>query len=379
MKKRMFVALVAAVVALASVFIFAQANTADLRGKAIDEKGQPMAGATVRITTADGRKLEAKTEPTGEFAFSGVPAGKIKIELLVDGKPRTGGESEVLPGQVNVLNLDLQAAAAAAKMTPEQRKKMEQENEDRQKKAQAEHNKIKNLNAMLAQGKQMMDSGNYEGAVGIYDNAVKTDPTKDLVWANLGLAYLGQAEKTQDSAQKAQSANKSIEAFQKAISINPNNGAYHNNLGQAYARAGNTADALKEFQTAGQMDPTAAARYYFNAGATLTNESTKLPPGTPEQKKKLDDANEMFKKSAAADPKYSGGEAYYQIATNLLSEATMSKDGKMVVPDGTADAYHKYLEESPNGRYAESAKQTLAALGSSVETSYKKGGSSKKK
>jgi hypothetical protein len=50
----------------------------------------------------------------------------------------------------------------------------------------------------------------------------------------------------------------------------------------------------------------------------------------------------------------------------------------MVVPDGTTEAYQKYLELSPTGRFSESAKQTLVALGSTVETTYKKAGGKKK-
>lgn len=378
MKNRKFIVLLAAVLFLAAVAAFAQGNTGTVKGKAIDEKGQPMVGATIRITTADGQKMETKVDQNGQFELAGVPVGNVKVELLVDGQVRSGGETSIVAGPPNEIDLDLAAAAARQKMTPEERKKAEEAEADKAKRALAEHNKVKNLNAMLAQAKPMMDTGNYDGALAIYQNAVNTDPTKDLLWANLGLAYLGKNVQTKDKGEATGYADKAVEAFQKALAINPNMGAYHNNLGQAFARAGKNDDALKQFQTAAQMDPTQAARYYFNAGATLTNQSTKLPPGSPEQKKTLDEANDMFRKSAAADPKFSDGEAYYQLATNLLSQATMSKDNKMIVPDGTTDAYQKYLEVAPTGRYAESAKQTLAALGGTVETGYKAKGGKKK-
>ena len=379
MTKRILIVLLAATVVLSAATAFAQANTGTVKGKAMDEHGKPLAGATIRVTTAEGQKLETKVDPNGQFELAGVPAGKIKIEALVDGQPRTGGDTTIIAGEVNEIPLDMAAAAARQKMSPEERKKLEESDAEKAKKSLAEHNKIKNLNAMLTQAKPLMDIGNYDGAIAIYEKAVQADPTKDLIWANLGLAYLAKAAKSKDAAETKEFGNKAVETFQKAISINPNNGGYHNNLGQSYARAGNTGEALKEFQMAGQIDPTSAARYYFNAGATLTNESTKLPPASPEQKKKLTDANAMFQKSVAADPKFSDGEAYYQIATNLLSQATMSNDGKMVVPDGTADAYQKYLAQAPNGRYADSAKQTLAALGSTIETTYKQRSGSKKK
>jgi len=370
MTKRTLIALLAALVVLAALPAFAQDNTGIVKGKAVDEKGAPVAGATVQMTSPDGKKVNIKTGKNGEFEHAGVPVGSYKVQLIIEGQPRWGAEGfAVTAGQTAMLNIDMGAAAAQAKMTEEERKKLEEQ----QKKAEQERSKIKNLNTLLAQAKQLENAGDFDSALNLYQQAVQADPTKDLLWANLGGAYVGKAGKTKDKAETVEIALKGVEALHKAVGIKPNDAGYHNNLGQAYARAGNTTEALKEFATAAQMDPPAAARYYFNAGAILTNESTKLSPGSPAQRKKLDEANEMFRKSIAVDPKFSDGEANYQIATNLLSQATVAKDGKMVVPDGTAEAYQKYLDQAPNGRFAESAKQTLAALGSSVETSYKKG------
>jgi tetratricopeptide (TPR) repeat protein len=375
MTKRTLITLLAALLAIATVSAFAQENAGTVKGKAIDEKAKPLFGATVVLQSADGKKINIKADKNGEFERTGVPAGSYKVELLVDGKPRWGADAfAVAGGQTAVLIIDMAAAAAAASMTAEQKKQLEEQ----QKKAEQERSKIKNLNAILAQAKKMETAGDVDGALGLYEQAVQADPTKDLLWANLGSAYLLKVQKTSDKVQSADLATKAADALQKALAIKPNDAGYHNNLGQAYARSDKTADALKEFTTAAQMDPTGAARYYFNAGAILTNESTKMPPSSAEQKQKINDANEMFRKSIAADPKYSDGEAYYQLATNLLSMATMSKDGKMIVPDGTTDAYQKYLDTAPSGRFAESVKATMAALGTTVETTYKKTGSKKK-
>jgi len=375
MTKRILTVLLATLVALAAAPALAQENTGNIKGKALDEKGNAIAGATVRLTGADGRKTEFKTDKQGEFTKTGVPAGTYKVNLLIDGTSRWGGEGyTVRAGQDNSLLIDMAAAAAQAKMTEEEKKQIEAQRQ----KQEAERGKIKNLNAMLAQAKQMETGGDYDGAIGVYQQAVQADASKDLLWANLGGAYLLKASKTADKTQTAELAGKAAEALQKALGIKPNEAAYHNNLGQAYARSNKTTDALKEFTNAAQLDPTGAARYYFNAGAILTNESTKLPPGSDEQRQKLNEANDMFRKSLAADAKYSDGEASYQIGTNLLSQVTLAKDGSMVFPPGTAEAFQKYLDTSPNGRYAEIAKQNLTALGSKVETTYKKGGAKKK-
>ena len=49
----------------------------------------------------------------------------------------------------------------------------------------------------------------------------------------------------------------------------------------------------------------------------------------------------------------------------------------MVAPEGTAEAFKKYLELQPSGQYAEPAKQMLASIGASVETKFGKKKSTK--
>jgi tetratricopeptide (TPR) repeat protein len=116
--------------------------------------------------------------------------------------------------------------------------------------------------------------------------------------------------------------------------------------------------------------------YYFNAGATLTNESmTEKDPALRE--KYIDEANLAFDKAIAAKPDY--GEAWYQKGLNLFNKAKVDpKTGKITPVEGTADAFQKYLEVEPQGKHAEEAKGIIASLGESVQTSYKKGKTPKK-
>ena len=102
-------------------------------------------------------------------------------------------------------------------------------------------------------------------------------------------------------------------------------------------------------------DPTNAAGAYFNIGAVYTN------AGRP------DDANAAFDKCLAADP--NRAEAYYQKGVNLLGKATL-QGNKTIPAPGTVEALQKYLELAPTGPNAQSAKDLLTSLGSSVETSY---------
>ena len=82
---------------------------------------------------------------------------------------------------------------------------------------------------------------------------------------------------------------------------------------------------------------------------------------------KVDDAIAAFDKVIAADP--NKADAYYWKGVNLIGKATLQGD-KMVAPPGTAEAFQKYLELQPTGANADAAKQMLASIGASVETTY---------
>jgi tetratricopeptide (TPR) repeat protein len=182
------------------------------------------------------------------------------------------------------------------------------------------------------------------------------DPTRDLLWFKLADADRMWASKTTgDPAAQKERYNAAIEAYKKAIAIKPN-GAYYNNMAEAYAKTGDTAGAIAAYTQAAQIDPTEAGKYYFNEGAVLTNTG------------KIDEATAAFDKAIAADP--TKAEAYYWKGVNLLNKATVGKDGKMEAPAGTAEAFNKYLELQPTGQLADGAKAMLEQMGAKIETNF---------
>ena len=80
-------------------------------------------------------------------------------------------------------------------------------------------------------------------------------------------------------------------------------------------------------------------------------------------------AIEAFDKAIAADP--NNADAYYWKGQALLGMAKMEGD-KMVAPQGTEEAFKKYLDLKPDGPNAQTAKDVLAQLGAKVETTYGK-------
>jgi len=134
-------------------------------------------------------------------------------------------------------------------------------------------------------------------------------------------------------------------------------------MGGAAAALGKADDATSAYEKAAELYPPGAAGFYFNLGATLTNLNM---TGDEKMRKQSIDA---FDKAIAADP--NNADAYYWKGQALIGMAKMEGD-KMIAPQGTEEAFKKYLELKPDGPNAEAAKQTLALLGSKVETTYGK-------
>ena len=353
------------VLAVAVAFVLpARAQVGVLYGKLTGEDGKPLAGAAINLVSNDnGRQYNSKTDKKGEFSFLNVPAGMYHVTITQDGKVLYEAPGKSVRA-ANDLDIDLSKEKAAAKeremqgLTAEQKKKIAEE----QQAAEKERANIGNMNQLLAQAKAASDAGDFAGAESSIKQAIQIDSTKDLLWGRLGQAYLGAAGKASsggDRGAATEDYNQAAEAYRKAISLKPSEAGYHNNLGQALAKLGKTDEAVSEYTTAAQLDPTSAGTYYFNLGAVLTNAG------------KLDEANAAFDKALAADPTRS--EAYYWKGVNLLGKATLDKNNKMVAAPGTADALKKYLEMDPSGRYAAAAKEMLTTIGEKVETTYSKG------
>jgi tetratricopeptide (TPR) repeat protein len=232
---------------------------------------------------------------------------------------------------------------------------------------------VKSLNEKLAAAKVASDGGDYDSAITDLTAANEIDPSRDLIWFKLGDAYRQSATKQTDTTEKQKRLGEAVDSYQKALQLklaatndkDPNRtktiAAYYNNLAEAYSKDGKVDDAVKTYEQAAQADPTAAAQYYFNEGAVLTNAG------------KADAATAAFDKCIAADP--TRAEAYYQKGVNLMAKATL-QGGKTIPAPGTIESFQKYLELAPTGPNAQNAKDLLASLGATVQTSY---GTKKKK
>ncbi|MGD0600830.1 MAG: tetratricopeptide repeat protein [Terriglobales bacterium] len=355
-------------VGLSAPFAFAQ-NTGAVKGICKDLEGKPIAQAEVEWTgTETGHKYNLKTNNKGEYFSLGIAPGKYNVKLSKDGKELWHFNGLTVGMDELTLDFDLKTemanAAQGQGMTPEQAAKMKEATA----KAENERKTVGTLNEKLNAAKTASDAGDFETAIATLTEANQIDSTRDLIWFKLADAYRMSAPKQTDPAEKQKRYEMAAADYQKAIEMrstseaakkdpdnNKNMAAYYNNLADVYAKSNKVDDAVASYNKAAELDPAHAVTYLFNEGATLTNMG------------RVDDAIVAFDKVIAADP--TKADAYYWKGVNLIGKATLKGD-KMVAPEGTAEAFKKYLELAPDGKLAQPAKDMLASIGATIETGY---------
>ena len=419
MKRNIFYVLMISI--LSMVFALpALSQTATVKGTCKDDKGNPIADAQVTWHNNDtGRTFNLKTNKKGEYFSLGVDVGTYTVTLTKDGKQLDQQKDYKVTTDELTLDFDekqaqdqrIQATAKEKGITPEQIKKMQEE----QAKVENYNKNIVAVNEKLkaATAAEQATPPNYDAAIASLNEATQMVPNEDLVWFRLGGAYLDSAKAQTDPAEKTKRYAEAYNDLQKAIDLrtskapetsaagaaaangqlvkgaqgsappaqggkpvvqsaleNQRTAAYYDNFAAAAARVGKSDEAVTAYQHAAELDPARGGQYYFNLGAVLTNSNSTNDAKIRKQ------AIEAFDKAIAADP--NRADAYFWKAQNLVGMATTDPSGKIIAPDGTTEAYQKYLELQPSGPHAEETKQMLAALNATVETTYGKKSTKKK-
>jgi tetratricopeptide (TPR) repeat protein len=363
---------------LASCAVWAQTTT--LEGDIKGEDGLPLKGALVVLTRTDIKgHYQVKSDKKGHWLYTGLPLGTFDIELQVDGKTvdKINGVKSSYSDSKPV-NFDLkaikdqQAAARQAnqsgELTEQQSKSMTKEQKEaleaQLKKNSEISKKNKALNdaynaaqdqikAAAAETDNAKKVADYQSAVDSLNKAAAMDPTQVAIFNTMGEAYRGMA-KAQTGDDRTKSYDMAVDAYKKSLAIKEDAGVY-NELGNIYGAEKKIPEATDALTKAAQLDPSMAAKAYFNMGANLVN------GGQPAK------AAEFFKKAADADPNYS--EAWYQYGSLQMMQGSVDpKTGAQKYPPDTAPALKKYLELQPTGAHAAEATAMLQAMGETVET-----------
>jgi len=105
--------------------------------------------------------------------------------------------------------------------------------------------------SLYRSGLDSMWLGNYDNAVGYFENAANKNPRRAETWVQVGFCKVKQG--------KAQEA---IRAYQQALQLKPEDAEIHNRLGDAYYYSGRLREAIDEYTEAARLQPGWAETFY---------------------------------------------------------------------------------------------------------------------
>ncbi len=289
----------------AGVFLFvlmlslpASAQNRVFKGKVVDDKGQPIVGASILIedTQSKSRSYTTKTDKKGAWIYMGLPDGYYYVAARAKGfLPNYKSQVRATIQQETEVNLTLQPGQDMKlpfEMTPEEQKKLEEDG----KRAEARRQSSADVQAAFEAGNKLSDEGNYEGAIAEYIKALEKDPEQANIFGNMAEAY-----------RKWGKLPEALDSYQKAIAVNPNEAVFYTNMGVVLDKMGKSAESQEAFKKAASLNPGGSAQSYYNLGATNVNSG------------RTTEAIESFRQAIAADPNFA--EAYYQLGMCLSGKA----------------------------------------------------------
>jgi len=308
----------------------ATAQNRIIKGKVINEKGDPIEGATVAIQGTDvKRDYTVKTNKKGEYFYMGIPFGVYRVIVRAPGyqpdfaeniRPNINQDSEIpftlKPGSDHKLAFELSKA------------EMEQIKQQQEKAGQQKQG-VSEANALLKAGATLAEQGKHAEALVEFKKALDKAPDEPVILAHIASALANTNQ-----------LNEALATYQKAIALKPDDAALYTNMGVLLGKMGKPEDAKEAFKKAASINPAAAAQNFYNLGATLVNSG------------RAADAAEAFRQAIQADPNFA--EAYYQLGICLSGNPT-------TIPEALK-ALLKYTEIGRNAEQIEVAKQLIAAL-----------------
>ena len=320
---RRSLAICAVALGLAILAAPAYAQSGQVRGKVVDQQGNPVDGAKVVIQNVEtsGRSLETKTNKKGEYIQIGLAPGKYKITVS------KGDLSATKDVQIHLdmaqLDFQLVPGQGGAPMTKEEAAKQQA--------------KVKAVQQAFTDAVALSNENKNDEAIAKFQEVLTTIPNCAECYANIGT--IQGRMKNYEAAEAS---------YKKAIELKPDFGEAYNGLATVYnaekkfdlaAEASKKATELAGGAAGGPGAGGGSAPAVFNQGVILWNAG------------KIPEAQAQFEQAVKLDPPLA--EAHYWLGMSLLST------GK------NADAkphFEEYLKLAPTGQYAETAKAALATI-----------------
>ena len=119
--------------------------------------------------------------------------------------------------------------------------------------------------------------GNYDNAVGYFENAANKNPRRAEAWVQVGYCKVKQGKNGE-----------AIRAYLQALQLKPGDAEIHNKLGDAYYYAGRLREAIESYTEAAQLRPDWAEAFYNLAIAYSESGNPSMAATEAQKLQKLD-------------------------------------------------------------------------------------------
>jgi len=304
-----------AIVAALAISIPAAAQMGGMvKGRVLDDKGQPVENAVVTITANDtARKFTTKSNKRGEYLQIGLSSGAYSVVAESNKLVSATQRATVRAGSPAEVDLVIGVAAAAAAGDAAARGAALTKSFDE---------------AVAAQ-----KAGNYDEAIEKFNAGIAINPNCFSCFNGIGRSYTMKKDYV-----------KAEEAFKKSMELRPNDAEVYSEMANLYNAQRKFDDAAAMSKKASEIAGSAAGGaggnpdVLYNQGVILFN------GGKPAE------AKPIFEQVIAANPNHA--EAHYMLGMTVVGEN----------PAAAVSEFETYLKLAPSGPNAPMAKQFVDAL-----------------
>ena len=314
MVRRIGRVILAALIALAIAVPAAAQMGGMVKGRVLDDKGQPVVGANVTITATDtSRKFQTKSDKKGEYMQIGLTSGAYTVVAEKDKLVSAQQKATVRAGAPAEIDLIIGVAAAASAG-------------DAAARAAA-------LTKAFDEGVAAQKAGSFDAAIEKFNEGIAVNPQCYSCYNGIGRAYVSKKD-----------YGKAEEALKKSIELRPTDA-------EAYSELANMYNAQRKFDLAAEAGKKASELAGGGAAAgggnpdVLYNQGVILFNGG-----KSAEAKPLFEQVVQGNPSHA--EAHYMLGMTLVGEN----------PPAAVAEFETYLKLAPSGPNAPMAKQFVDAL-----------------
>jgi tetratricopeptide (TPR) repeat protein len=382
MRTRWLSALLAVI--LLALPVCAAQNTGILRGQVLGFDGKPLAGATIILKHArgyeqqevtgqsygprgaSGRTFTLRTDADGKFTQIGLPTGVYSLDIRF--RPEgEAAEPDLYSTEVFMQdNLETETTLDLSVLMAEEIREVRRSTEEAGRRARTASEYDAGVAALEA-AQQLR--ARMRAARPAVRAELEEDFEEQIRTAIIRLgAALAQIKHPQDEAHhlilaRLGEANHlagryaaAAHYYRRAIEARPARlpadqlSAYFNNFGNALARTGKLDEARTAYERSAEIYPAGALQALMNHAISLHNAGHSAG------------AEEVVRRALAVNPQHA--EAWYLLGATLLAQAAQDNPGDpgQAAPPEAVEAYRKYVELEPNGRFAADARAMLEGL-----------------